>query len=137
MSGTLRTDVAPIELAELLREKGFRAELQEPGPVLVSAASGLGFRVEFANPAVGQPGRFLDFAMVCALEIPPGVGAAVAAQWNAARRFGRLQQREGVLILDMDVLVAGGVSDAYLHARLEVWDHLLRLLVGDLRAASA
>jgi len=132
MSGSIRADIAPAELADLLRERGFRAELQEPGPVVVSAASGLGFRAEFANPAAA--GRFLDFTLVCAIEVPAETSAPLASRWNASRRFGRLQQRDGVLVLDMDVLLAGGVTDAYLQARVEIWDQLLRLLVTDLRA---
>jgi len=134
VSDNLRIDIAPAELAALLQARGFRAELQEPGPILISAASGLGFRAEFANPVAAAPGRFLDFTLLCAIEIPADTGQDLAARWNASRRFGRLQQREGVLILDMDVLVAGGVTEAYLGARIEIWDQLLRLLVGDLRA---
>lgn len=134
MSGSLHADIAPAELAALLQARGFRAEVQEPGPILVSAASGLGFRAEFANPVAGTPGRFLDFTLLCAIEVAADRGHDLTARWNASRRFGRLQQRDGVLILDMDVLLAGGVTEAYLGARIEIWDQLLRLLVGDLRA---
>lgn len=137
MSDVLRTSIAPAEVADLLRARGFRAELQEPGPVLLSAASGLGFRAEFANPAEQQPGRYLDFALLCVVEVPAAVGPDFAPRWNVARRFGRLQHRDNMLVLDMDVLVAGGVTDAYLGARLEIWDQLLRLLVADLRALPA
>jgi len=133
MSGSLQTDIAPAELAALLQARGFRAEVQEPGPILVSAASGLGFRAEFANPVVDTPGRFLDFTLLCAIEVPADAGRDLAVRWNASRRFARLQQRDGVLILDMDVLLAGGVTEAYLGARIEIWDQLLRLLVADLR----
>lgn len=124
----------PDELAELLRARGFRAELQ-PGPVIASATGGIGFRVEFGNRAEGEDDARLDFAYVAVLEVPAGVGPDFVARWNAGRRYARLQARDGVLLLDMDVLLAGGVTAAHVQATLEIWDRLLQLLVAELRAA--
>lgn len=126
--------IDPAALVALLQGRGFRAELQ-PGPVINSATAGIGFRIEFGNRPDDDPERFIDFVYVAVLQVPDTLPAEFVPRWNAGRRFARLQAREGVLALDMDVLLAGGVEETHVLATLEIWDRLLQLLVTEVRAA--
>jgi len=48
-------------------------------------------------------------------------------------RFGRLYLGGSLLVLDMDVLAAGGMPPAQLVAHVQVWDRLLQGLIAYLR----
>ncbi|HID9853408.1 TPA: YbjN domain-containing protein, partial [Pseudomonas aeruginosa] len=49
------------------------------------------------------------------------------------RRFGRLSQQGEFLVMEMDVIVAGGVSPANLRSHIELWDRLLQEFIAYLR----
>ncbi len=53
--------------------------------------------------------------------------------WNNAYRFARLRFDQNLLILDMDVSVAGGVSRNHLRAAFATWDQLIASLIPYLR----
>ncbi|MGU9560598.1 hypothetical protein ACQXW1_17725, partial [Lactiplantibacillus pentosus] len=54
--------------------------------------------------------------------MPVGIESA----WNIGKRFARLAVQGEFLVLEMDVVVAGGVSESYLRATAELWDRLLQ-----------
>ena len=55
-------------------------------------------------------------------ELPAGL----AERWNVEKRFARLTVQGAFLVLELDVIVAGGVSENYLLATTELWDRLLQ-----------
>ena len=65
-------------------------------------------------------------------ELPQGV----AEQWNASRRFARLSLQGEFLVMEMDVVVAAGVSNDHLRGNLELWDRLLQEFIVYLREYS-
>lgn len=113
------------DLAKLLQEAGFRAETlkaQDGTAILRSATAGIGFSIRPGNPVEAG---FIDFTYTAPFRVEARVLEKAAGEWNAAKRFSRLYGRDGLLLLEMDVLVAGGVGHAYLRATLEIWNRLL------------
>jgi hypothetical protein len=60
------------------------------------------------------------------LRISGELPAKLIGQWNQSKRFSRLSEQGEFLVLDMDVVVAGGVDQRYLRANIELWDRLLQ-----------
>jgi hypothetical protein len=134
-AGAPHTSITPAALAEVLRQAGYRANLVEgnAGVQLHSAVQGLGFFISFGSPLPGAPGQHLDFSFHCWLAVRGELPDAVIESWNRGKRFGRVFRQQQVLVLTMDVLVAGGVSLNHLLAQCEIWDHLVRDLMLHLR----
>ena len=132
---SLILDVNAERLQELLQSAGYRVTVSEQNGMvqLLSASQGVGFAARMGNPAV-EPGRYLDYTLSCALrvqgELPPGL----AERWNVEKRFARLTLQGVFLVLELDVILAGGVSENYLRATVELWDRLLQEFLLFLRA---
>ncbi|MBL6749564.1 MAG: YbjN domain-containing protein [Nevskia sp.] len=127
--------VSAEELAAVLQKAGYRATVveHEQHPQVRSASQGIGFFLVLGNAAPGAPGRFLDFSFHCRVDLQGELSPAVVEQWNQNRRFARLYCRDRVLVLTMDTLVAGGVSENFLRGQIELWDHVLRDFVRHLQ----
>jgi hypothetical protein len=52
-------------------------------------------------------------------------------------RFARLFRQDAFLVLTMDVVLAGGVTDDYLCAQCELWDRVIRDFILHLRNPAA
>ncbi|UZT80853.1 YbjN domain-containing protein [Ectopseudomonas chengduensis] len=129
--------VTPQHITEHLQASGYRVnQVEQGGSVqLLSASQGIGFAVRFGNPAVVE-GSFLDFTFNCALRIQGELPAGLAEVWNATRRFARLSQQGDFLVLEMDAIIAAGVSEDHLKSLIELWDRLLQEFVVYLREYS-
>ncbi len=124
-------------LTDLLQSAGYRTNESEQGGIvqLLSASQGIGFAVRFGNPAQ-EPGTYLDFTLSCALRVNGALPAQLVEKWNQSKRFSRLTEQGGFLVLEMDVVVAGGVNQRYLRASIELWDRLLQEFLLYLRTFS-
>ncbi|OZI43847.1 YbjN domain-containing protein [Bordetella genomosp. 5] len=118
----------------LLQEQGYRVTVSEQNGLsqLLSASQGIGFSLRFGNPAQTQ-GEFVDYTFSCALRVQGDLPAGLADSWNAGKRFARLSVQGNFLVLEMDVILAGGVTENHLRANTELWDRLLQELVLFLR----
>jgi hypothetical protein len=140
----LRETVSAEEVAQLLQDCGFRANIsyQGPAPVISSAVQGVGFSVIFGS-ATALPGRFADFSFLCWINVQGDLPQHVVEHWNQSKRFGRLFAQHGrdgagrSLVMMMDVLIAGGVSERHLRAQCELWDRMTRDLVLHLKQPAA
>jgi len=130
----LITHVSPQSLTDLLQAAGYRVNQSEQNGIvqLLSASQGIGYAVRFGNPALEQ-GNFVDFTFSCALRVQGELPEGVAEQWNATRRFARLSLQGEFLVMEMDVVVAAGVSNEHLRGNLELWDRLLQEFIVYLR----
>lgn len=130
----LITHVSPQSLTEVLQAAGYRVNQSEQNGIvqLLSASQGIGYAVRFGNPALEQ-GNFVDFTFSCALRVQGELPEGVAEQWNATRRFARLSLQGEFLLMEMDVVVAAGVSNEHLRGNLELWDRLLQEFIVYLR----
>ncbi|CAG9188606.1 YbjN domain-containing protein [Burkholderia vietnamiensis] len=139
---------APIEavsaerLAEILRRAGYRVTVAEQNGAmqLMSASQGVGFAVRFGNPAVGVPPAidaarivYLDYTLSCVLQVQGELPAELVANWSRTKRFARLASHGAFLALEMDVVVAGGVSERHLRSTVELWDRLIQEFLLHLR----
>ena len=51
--------------------------------------------------------------------------AGLLAEWHRSKRFVRVAQHGDFVVLEMDVLVAGGVSREYLIINLQLWTQMM------------
>ncbi|WP_366302157.1 YbjN domain-containing protein [Pseudomonas atacamensis] len=130
----LITHVSPQSLTDVLQAAGYRVNQSEQNGIvqLLSASQGIGYAVRFGNPALEQ-GGFVDFTFSCALRVQGELPEGVAEQWSATRRFARLSLQGEFLVMEMDVVVAAGVSNEHLRGNLELWDRLLQEFIVYLR----
>jgi hypothetical protein len=132
------------QLAGLLQAAGYRVNTVEQGGTvqLMSASQGVGFAVRFGNaavarpqgePATAAPARYMDYTLSCLLQVQGELPVELVASWNRTKRFARLASHGSVLALEMDVVVAGGVSERYLRGMIELWDRLMQEFLLHLR----
>ncbi|MFP3504634.1 YbjN domain-containing protein [Burkholderia sp. SIMBA_062] len=140
---------APIEaisaerLADILRRAGYRVTIAEQNGAmqLMSASQGVGFAVRFGNPAAGLVPQgvdaaaipYIDYTLSCVLQVQGDLPAELVANWNRTKRFARLASHGAFLALEMDVVVAGGVSERHLRSTVELWDRLIQEFLLHLR----
>ena len=130
----LISHVSPKSLTEVLQAAGYRVNETEQNRIvqLLSASQGIGFAVRFGNPAAEQ-GSYVDFTYSCALRVQGALPEGLAQVWNASRRFARLSVQGEFLVMEMDVMVADGVSHKHLLGSLVLWDRLLQEFIVYLR----
>ena len=127
--------VTPAAMAEALRRTGYRAALADNAgvPQVQSAAQGLGFIVSFGNPGQGGPGSYVDCAFQCWIGIQGELPDELITAWNQGMRFARMFRQGEHLVVTMDVVVAGGVTEGYLSGQCELWDRVIRDFILHLR----
>lgn len=133
------------QLAEIFRAAGYRVTPAEQNGLvqLMSASQGVGFAVRFGNVAPAfadrnavasaESVRYLDYTLSCVLQVQGELPVELVASWNRTKRFARLATHGAFLALEWDVLVAGGVSERYVRATIELWDRLIQELLLHLR----
>ncbi|QTB98624.1 YbjN domain-containing protein [Alcaligenes sp. SORT26] len=126
------------QLQELLQQMGYRVtESEQAGNrQLLSASQGIGFALRLGNPA-NEADQALDYTLSCALRVQGEMPAGIESAWNIGKRFARLAVQGEFLVLEMDVIVAGGVAPTYLQATAELWDRLLQEFLLFLRQYAA
>lgn len=131
---TLITSLSPARLQEILQSMGYRVTTSEQNGMvqLLSAAQGIGFAVRPGNPAQAE-GEFVDYTLSCALRVQGELPAGLTDAWNVGKRFSRLSSQGTFLVLEMDVILAGGVGENHVRANAELWDRLLQEFVLFLR----
>ncbi|GAA4322207.1 YbjN domain-containing protein [Pigmentiphaga soli] len=120
------TAVSPEQVAEAIRNAGCAVSAVEQDGVvrLHSASHGVGFQVLWGNgPAAG---RFADFTLSCPLRVQGGqLPDGLLAEWHRSKRFARVAQHGDFVVLEMDVVVAGGVAPAYLTVAAQLWTQMM------------
>jgi len=91
---------------------------------LHSASHGIGFQVLWGNP-IG-PGEFADMTLSCPLRVQGGtLPEGVLSAWHRSKRFARVAQHGDFVVLEMDVVAAGGVTPAHLALSLQLWTQMM------------
>jgi len=114
-------------LTELLQRGGYRVNRAEQNGLvqLLSGSQGVGFAVRFGNPGP-QEGQFVDYTLSCALRVQGDLPAGLVETWNISKRFARMASQGDFLVLEMDVIVAGGVSENHMRGVAALWDRILQ-----------
>ncbi|HTJ95091.1 MAG TPA: YbjN domain-containing protein [Pararobbsia sp.] len=115
------------QLADLMRKAGYRVTpAEQNGHVqLMSASQGVGFVVRFGNAGATE-GTFIDYTLSCALQVQGELPVELVPSWNRTKRFARLAPHGQFLVLEMDVVVAAGVTERHLASMVELWDRLIQ-----------
>lgn len=126
--------VAVEQVADLFKAAGYRVTPAEQNGIvqLMSASQGVGFAVRFGNAAATQ-GAYLDYTLSCAMQVQGELPPELVLSWNRSKRFARLSSTAQFLLLEMDVIVAGGVTERYLSSTIELWDRLIQEFLLHLR----
>lgn len=91
---------------------------------LHSASHGIGFQVLWGNAVT--PGQYADFTLSCPLRVQGGVlPEGVLTEWHRTKRFARVALHGDFVVLEMDVMVAGGVAPAHLAVSLQLWTQMM------------
>jgi len=91
---------------------------------LHSASHGVGFQVLWGNAIAS--GQYADLTLSCPLHVQGGtLPAEVLSEWHRAKRFARVAQHGDFVVLEMDVIAAGGISPANLVVQLQLWTQMM------------
>ena len=91
---------------------------------LHSASHGVGFQVLWGNALAS--GQYADLTLSCPLRVQGGtLPADVLSEWHRAKRFARVAQHGDFVVLEMDVIAAGGISPANLVVQIQLWTQMM------------
>jgi Putative bacterial sensory transduction regulator len=128
--------VSPEQMGEIIQSSGFRAEHRTDTngiPLIASATNGINFNIRMGNRAAAPAEGFMDFTYLTIIKVEGEFPAERLNEWNRNRRFSRLHRVDDFVVLDMDVVVAGGVTERHIRATLELWERMLQELMNWLR----
>ncbi len=125
-------------LAEILGECGWNATIEGNSEALriVSAVNGVNFNIHFGTKCIDGDG-WTDFTISAPFAIDQEISSVLGAFWNRRNRFARVYRTDKQLLIEMDVIVAGGVRREHLKYQLAVWSDLTRLFLRHLKADHA
>lgn len=118
--------VTPEQVADAIKAAGCAVTSTEQDGVtwLHSASHGIGFQVLWGN--VAALGQYADFNLSCPLRVQGGtLPENLLAEWHRTKRFARVAQHGDFVSLEMDVIVAGGISPASLAVSLQLWTQMM------------
>ncbi|KLU24886.1 bacterial sensory transduction regulator family protein [Caballeronia mineralivorans PML1(12)] len=126
--------VSVEQLGDIFKTAGYRVTAAEQNGMvqLMSASQGVGFAIRFGNRSVVD-GQYLDYTLSCALQVQGELPAEIVSDWNRAKRFARLWVQAQFLVLEMDIVVGGGVTSRHLRSTIELWDRLIQEFLLHLR----
>ncbi|WP_297352542.1 YbjN domain-containing protein [Paraburkholderia sp.] len=122
------------QLADILKASGYRVTPAEQNgrTQLMSASQGVGFAVRFGNAVPGTD-AYIDYTLSCAVQVQGELPVDLVPSWNRTKRFARLSAQAQFLVLEMDVIVGGGVAERHLRSMTELWDRLIQEFLLHLR----
>lgn len=125
-SANIITSVTSTQVADAIRAAGCAVSVQQDDLVtrLHSASHGIGYQVHWGNQAGAD--QYLDFTLSCPLRIQGGdLPEGLINEWHRSRRFARVAAHGEFLVLEMDVIVAGGVSPEFLNFSMRLWVEMM------------
>jgi len=120
------TQVEADHVAEAIQAAGCAvSRIEHDGVVrLHSASHGVGFQVLWGNTADRR--HFADFTLSCPVRVQGDMlPDTLLAEWQATKRFARVARHGNFLVLEMDVLAAGGVTRGHLAVSLQLWTQMM------------
>lgn len=122
----LLLSVTPEQVSDAIKTVGCAVNTVEQDGVvrLHSASHGVGFQVFWGNATT--PGHYVDFTLSCPLRVQGGtLPEGIVAAWHRTKRFARVSQHGDFVVLEMDIVLAGGVSPSHLSFSLQLWTQMM------------
>lgn len=120
------TFVGADQVAEAIKAAGCAVTpIEQDGVVrLHSASHGVGFQVLWGNAQAKD--QYADFTFSCPLRVQGGeLPAGLLTEWHRTKRFARVSQHGDFVVLEMDVVAAGGVSPNHLVVAAQIWTQMM------------
>ena len=124
-SGVIYTSITAAEVAKVMQQKGFRAEIstdKDGDPTIASADSGLKFDVYFYNcdKQAVKSCKVLQF--VRGVDLADGASMQVINDWNSDRLYGTAWlDDENDPYLGITLTLVGGVTQEHLVETLSIF----------------
>ncbi|CAN7558662.1 YbjN domain-containing protein [Pseudorhodoferax sp. LjRoot39] len=125
-TGELLLALTADDMAEAIKAAGCAVTpIEQDGVVrLHSASHGVGFQVLWGNQLA--PGRYADLTFSCPLRVQGGVlPESVLADWHRSKRFARVALHGDFVVLEMDVVAAGGIAATHLAVMVQLWTQMM------------
>ncbi len=126
------------EMSDAIKAVGCAVTAVEQDGVvrLHSASHGIGFQVLWGNTI--SPGEYADLTLSCPLRVQGGsLPEGVLASWHRSKRFARVAQHGDFVVLEMDLIAAGGITPAHLVLNMHLWTQMMGQFFLHLRNYSA
>ena len=139
MAEALIMTVSPEQIGEILKTAGYRAEHRTDTngiPLIASATNGINFNIRLGNRANAPAEGYIDFTYLTIIKIEGEFPTDKTNEWNRNRRFSRLHKVDDFLVMDLDVIVAGGVTERHIRATMDLWERMLQDLMLWLRGTA-
>lgn len=123
---TLLFAMTPEQVSEAIKSSGCAVTpIEQDGVVrLHSASQGIGFQVLWGNAQA--PGAYVDLTLSCPLRVQGGeLPEGVLADWHRSKRFARVAQHGDFVVLEMDIVAAGGISPHHLAVMMQLWSQMM------------
>jgi len=120
------TFVGADQVAEAIKAAGCAVTpIEQDGVVrLHSASHGVGFQVLWGNAQAKD--QYADFTFSCPLRVQGGeLPTGLLTEWHRTKRFARVSQHGDFVVLEMDVVAAGGVSPNHLVVAAQIWTQMM------------
>jgi hypothetical protein len=118
--------VTPEQVADAIKAAGCAVTTtgQDDNVQLHSASHGIGYQVLWGNRLAS--GQYIDFTLSCPLRVQGGtLPAGLLSEWHRTRRFARVAEHGDFVVLEMDVVISGGVGPEYLPVALQLWTQMM------------
>ncbi|WP_316882835.1 YbjN domain-containing protein [Ralstonia flatus] len=123
---SMLTTLSPNDVSDAIKAAGGAVNAIEQGGItyLTSASHGISFQILWGNAI--EPGHYADLTLSCPLRVQGGtLPEGLIADWHRSRRFARLAQHGDFVVLEMDVIAAGGISTEHLITQIRLWMQMM------------
>jgi Putative bacterial sensory transduction regulator len=125
-SDELLLSLTSERVSEAIKAAGCAVSIDEQDGVvrLHSASQGIGFQVLWGNKTA--EGEYIDLTLSCPLRVQYGaLPDGLLAEWHRSNRFARVAQHGDFVVLEMDVVAAGGISPNHLAMMMRLWSQMM------------
>ncbi|GEM_PF-424622 len=125
-TGELLFSMNADQVAEAIKASGCAVTaVNDNGVVrLHSASQGIGFQVMWGNAL--REGEYVDLTLSCPLRVQGGtLPEGLLGEWHRSKRFVRASQHGDFVVLEMDVLAAGGITPQHLAMMVQLWSQMM------------
>lgn len=137
-TGELLFSMNADQVAEAIKASGCAVTaVNDNGVVrLHSASQGIGFQVMWGNAL--REGEYVDLTLSCPLRVQGGtLPEGLLGEWHRTKRFVRASLHGDFVVLEMDILAAGGITPQHLAMMVQLWSQMMGQFFQHVRSYAA